>query len=395
MDLHLALIGLGGLLFVGLIADEVGRRTRLPRVSLLVLCGVIAGPAGLDVIPAALSSWYEFLATIALTMVAFLLGGTLSLKTLETHGRAILAVSVAIVVLTALVTAGGLYAFGVPVAVCLLLAGIATATDPAAVNDVVMQTGAGGSFTDTLRGVVAVDDAWGIVAFSLLLVIAKALAGDGGLHVVAVGAWELFGAVALGVLIGLPAAYLTGRLQSGQPSQSEALGVVFLCAGLAQWLHVSFLMTGIVAGLTVANLARHHDRPFHEIEHVEWPFMVLFFVLAGATFDPASMMAVGWIGAGFMAFRMLSRIVGGWVGGRAAGMPQQQYRWIGLALTPQAGVALGMALVAGNHFPEWRELLVGLTIGTTLVFELAGPLLTALALRQVGEAGQRHHSDRA
>ncbi len=386
MESHLALLGLGGLLLLGLVADEFGRRTRLPRVSLLVLCGVVAGPAGFDVIPQALAAWYDFLATVALTMVAFLLGGTMSRQALRDHGRAIITVSLTIVALTVVVTAGGLYVFGVPVVLCLLLAGIATATDPAAVNDVVEQSGAKGSFTDTVRGIVAVDDAWGIIAFSLLLVLAKTMAGDAAWQVIATGGWELFGAIAVGLVIGLPAAYLTGRLQAGKPSQSEALGIVFLCAGLSLWLHVSFLLAGIVAGLAVANLARHHDRPFHEIEHVEWPFMVLFFVLAGATFDPGSLAAVGWIGAGFIGLRMLSRVAGGWAGARAAGMPAVQRRWVGLALTPQAGVALGMALVAGNHFPEWRETLIALTIATTLVFELAGPLLTLVAVRRVGEA---------
>jgi Kef-type K+ transport system membrane component KefB len=385
MENHFALIALGGLLLAGLVADELGRRTRLPRVSLLVLCGVIAGPSGADLIPAALTAWYEFLATIALTMVAFLLGGTLSRKTLSEHGKAILLISAAVVIATIIIMSAGLALIGAPLVLCLLLAGIATATDPAAINDVVAQTGAKGPFSDILKGVVAVDDAWGIVAFSLLLVVAKAIAGDGALQALIHGLRELVGAIALGTVIGLPAAYLTGRLQPGEPTQAEALGIVFICAGLAVWLNVSFLLAGIVTGAIIANLARHHDRPFHEIEHVEWPFMVLFFVLAGATFDAAGVALIGWLGAAFFALRIAARIAGGWLGAASAGTPETYRRWIGLALTPQAGVAVGMALVAGNHFPELRETLIAITITTTLAFELAGPLLCLLALRKIGE----------
>ena len=285
MALHFALLALGGLLLAGLVADELGRRTRLPRVTLLILFGLAAGPAGLDLLPEGLGEWYEFVASIALTMVAFLLGGTLSVANLRGQGVEILTVSVSTVAVTALLVAAGLMLIGVEFAAALLLAGVATATDPAATRDVVRQTGARGRFTDTLLGVVAVDDAWGLIFFSILLVAAKAYAGHGVAEALGHGAWELGGAVAVGAAVGLPAAFLTGRLREGEPMQSEALGVVFLCAGLALWLEVSFLLAGMVAGALVVNFAAHHNRAFHEIEHIEWPFMVLFFVLAGASLD--------------------------------------------------------------------------------------------------------------
>jgi len=271
----------------------------------------------------------------------------------------------------------------------LLLAGIATATAPAATQDVVQQTRAGGPFTDTLLGVVAVDDAWGLIVFSLLLLTAKAIVGDGGIEILQHGLWEIVGAVAVGTAIGLPAAFLTGRLHAGEPIQSEALGVVFLCAGLAIWLEVSFLLAGMTAGALVVNLAKHHTRPFHEIEHIEWPFMVLFFVLAGASLNLGSLPEIGVVGVAYLVLRTFSRVVGGWVGGVLANAPLLHRRWIGFALVPQAGVALGMALVAANHFPDLGKALLAATISTTIVFELFGPILTQAALRRVGEADQQ------
>jgi hypothetical protein len=86
---------------------------------------------------------------------------------------------------------------------------------------------------------------------------------------------------ALGISIGIPAGYLSGRLRSGDPTLSEALGIVFLTAGSALWLDVSFLLTGIACGATVS-IPDVTTKPFHEIEHIEWPFMIFFFVLAGA-----------------------------------------------------------------------------------------------------------------
>ena len=72
-----------------------------------------------------------------------------------------------------------------------------------------------------------------------------------------------------------------------------------------------------------------------------------------------------------------------------AGIPDDQRRWIGLALTPQAGVALGMALVAADHFPDLGKTLLAATVSTTIVFELFGPLFTQAALRNVGEADRK------
>ena len=120
--------------------------------------------------------------------------------------------------------------------------------------------------------------------FSLTLAVIEATTGTGsGGNELWVGIREIGGALLLGVGIGIPTAYLTGRLDPGGPTLAEALGVVFLCGGLALWPHVSFLLAAMALGATVASLARHHRRPFHAIEGIEWPFMILFFLLAGAS----------------------------------------------------------------------------------------------------------------
>ena len=388
MEEYQIFLAIGVALLCGLLADELGRRTPLPRVTVLILLGVLAGESFLGIVPSGLNELYDFLAAIALTMVAFLLGGRLSLGTLNGHGKEILLVSLSVVSITVLLVGVGLVLLGVPFEMAIVLAGIATATAPAATQDVVKQTGAKGPFTDTLLGIVAIDDAWGLMLFSFLLVAAAGTSGQVTPEVWYGGLRDIGVAVAVGVGIGLPAAHLTGRLKDGEPIQSEALGVVFLCAGTALWLEVSFLLAGIAAGATVVNVARHHARPFHEIEHVEWPFMVLFFVLAGATLNLGSLQAIGWMGASYMVLRMVARYAGGWLGSSMAGSAQLTRHWIGLALVPQAGVALGMALVAGEHLPQYRESLLAIAVGTTVLFEIVGPVLTRVALKKVGESNR-------
>jgi Kef-type K+ transport system membrane component KefB len=316
-------------------------------------------------------------------MIAFVLGGGLTPGRLRARGRAILVVSGMVALASLAAVGAGLWAAGLPVALAALLGGIATATDPAAVTDVVREEGARGRFPDLLLGTVAVDDAWGLILFSLVLAGLSAAAGLGAGEAMLTGLHEIGGAVAVGLGIGLPAAALTGRIRPGAPTQAEGLGVVFLCAGLAALFEVSVLLAGMIAGAAVSNLARHHTRPLHEIERVQWPFLVLFFLLAGASVELSGVAAALLPFALFLALRALGRLAGGWLGGRLSGLPAAERQWLGPALLPQAGVAVGMALVAAEHFPEHRDTLVAVAVASTVVFEVVGPVLTRLALRRV------------
>jgi Kef-type K+ transport system membrane component KefB len=270
---------------------------------------------------------------------------------------------------------------GVDPGLALVLGAIATATAPAAMTDVIRQSGINNSFTDTLKGIVGIDDAWGLVVFSLVIVFAGQ---SDGLASVALGVTrDLGGGVLLGIGIGSIAALLTGRLKPGEPMQAEAFGIVFLTAGASLALDVSFLVSGMAAGAIIANFASHHDRAFHEIENIQWPFMVLFFLLGGATLELDAIAALGWIGFLYVLLRALSRILGGYVGARLVDAPPLCRWWYGPALLPQAGVAIGMALVAGEKFPQWSATIMALTIAATVFFELLGPPITLIAIRRV------------
>jgi Kef-type K+ transport system membrane component KefB len=379
------LLTIGGLMALGLATEALGRMTRLPRVTLLVLFGVLVGPAALDLLPVDIDRWYDLTADVALLMVGFLLGGKLSADFLRETGDRVMTVSIFEVLAAAAAVFAGLWALGVDPAMALLLAGMAPASAPAAIKSVVEEAEAKGRFTDVLLGIVAIDDAWGLIAFSVLLAVAQTLDGGGVFAALAYGGWELGGAVVAGLALGVPAAILTGRIWPGEATRIEALGIVFLTGGLALWMEVSFLLAAMVAGAVVVNFAAHHDRPFRAIENFDWPFMVLFFVLAGASLEVSEVSAIGVVGLAYIALRLGGLAAGGWLGARVCQAERSHGRWIGIAITPQAGVALGMALVAGSRFPDIKDQLIAIIVGSTVIFEVAGPILTRLALRRVGE----------
>ncbi len=211
--------------------------------------------------------------------------------------------------MAAVLTGTGLAILGAPLEVALLLAGIAPATAPAATLDVVRELRARGKFTDTLLDIVAIDDAWGLMLFSLLLAVTHILSGQGEVTgILLTGLWEVGGAILLGLTMGFPMSFLTGRILPGEPTQAEALGWVLLCGGLAVWMEVSYILAAMVLGVVVANFATHHRRPFHAIEAIEWPFMILFFLLAGASLHTETLAQVGTLGVAYIVLRSLGLI---------------------------------------------------------------------------------------
>jgi Kef-type K+ transport system membrane component KefB len=376
------LFAIGGILLLGLATDFLGRRTFLPRVTLLLAFGIIIGDEVLGIIPTSVNSRFEMITVMALMMIGFLLGGKLTLKSIRNTGRQIAWISISAALGTTMVVTLALLAVGVPREIAILLGCIAAATAPAATVDTVLESGSNSLFSRLLLAIVAIDDVWALLLFSLGLSLTSLLSGTQGIFASLLDvSYEIGGALLLGSLIGLPAAYLTGRLKPGHPMLTEALGLVFICGGAAIWLDVSFLVATMAMGTVVTNLARHHEYPFHEIENIEWPFMVIFFMLAGASLDISMLAGLGMIGAIYLLSRATGKLLGAWIGARASHADKEVRRWMGLAMMPQAGVAIGMALLAASRFPEHRQTILSLVIGTTVFFELVGPVFTRMALR--------------
>ena len=172
----------------------------------------------------------------------------------------------------------------------LALGGIATATDPAATIDVIREVRASGPLTQMLKSVVAIDDAWGIIIFSLILLAASIFSGNGGSLIdILYSLLDIGGSLLLGIAVAIPMSLVIGRTREGEPTLVEAMGFVFICGGLALLLELSYLLACMSLGATFARKAKYISRPFHEIEEVSEPFMIMFFLLSGLNLDLASL----------------------------------------------------------------------------------------------------------
>ncbi len=387
MSQHLVLLVAGAALLLGFVAAELGRRAHVPRVTLLLLLGVACGSEGLDVVPHTAAEYFPLVTGVTLGLIGFLLGRHFEIGRLRVIGRSVLSVSLAGALLPALLVFLVALAVGAGAVTAALLAALAAATDPAATLDVVEEVGARGRTTETLLGVVAVDDAWAILLFGAMLTCAQLLSGDGAmggtlLH----GLWEIGGGVLLGLVAGVPMAFLTGRVRDGELTLVETLGFVLLTAGAAAAMEVSYLLACMTLGAVVENIASHHERAFHAIESISPPFLVVFFLLAGVGFHPSDLGGLGLLLLAYLGARTAGKVLGGHLGVKVAGGTGTSGH-VGWCLLPQGGLALGFALVAVERFPDQRAVLLPLMVAATAVFEIAGPVATRVALNRAGERG--------
>lgn len=385
-NISLVLLIIGLLLLTGYAAHAVGKRTHVPRVTLLLLLGIISGPYVFHLFPDAISKWFPLIAHMALAMVAFLLGERFYGKDLKTTGKSILTISIIESIFVALTVLILLLISGANIILALLLAGIAPATDPAATYDVAKESNSKGPLTDTLLGVVALDDAWGLIIFSIFLAFAGGLySGNFGFSELVAGCWEILGSVILGVALGFPMSWLTGRVRKGEPTLLEAAGFVFLCGGIALYFNLSYLLSCMILGVVVANKARHHKLPFREIKGISDPFLALFFFLAGYSFEIELLLVVGTIALAYILYRTIGKIVGGFLGGKLSNTPDFINKGIGFCLIPQAGVAVAMSLVVLGRYPDLGNKVLSIVIASTITFEIIGPVITMWQLRKAHE----------
>jgi Kef-type K+ transport system membrane component KefB len=381
MHMDLELFTIGVIFFAGLSADLIGSRTAIPRVTFLIVIGVVLGPFVTNLIAQEfIDRWFDGITMIALSMIGFLLGEQFTLKNFKSSARRVMFIALGKVLLAFILISITMLLMNLPIEISLLIASIASATAPTAIYEVVHELKIDNKFSKTLLSIVALDDVLALFLFSIVLSLVGAHSQE--LSPLILALKEISLSLVLGFGVGFFISRLTGRVGAGEPSMIEALGSIFLITGLALYFEVSSILAAMAMGSSVATFAKHHNRPFHEIENIEWIFMVLFFILAGATLELESILNIGYIGIVYIVVRILGFYIGATLGAKLGKSSKEIQKYIGLSLIPQAGVAIGMALMASHVFPQYSTIILPLILGTTVIFELIGPIVVRWTLIQ-------------
>lgn len=394
------ILTIGAIVVAGLAGGLAAEKAKLPRISGYIVVGILLGHAVFNLVsPEAVES-LDPVTEIALGVIAFLIGGSLKVESLRGLGTSVtwitLLQSLGAWFLVALVLAlvGPLIIPGetfwqVYFPMAFIVGAISCATAPAATMAIISEYRAKGPMTTTLLAVVALDDAVAVVAFAIARSVSQPLVNPAAhtplSRLLGIPLLGIVEALALGVAFGVALVYADRLLKSHRLLLVAVLGAVMLCAGIAIRLDLSLILANMAAGFVVTNKARGEE-PFLVVEEIEDILYVMFFVLAGLHFDLSMLKIAGLLALSIVIARYAGKYAGAWIGATISHAPEAVRRYLGLALLPQAGVAVGLVLLAEKTSPVFGAAMLGGVLASVIVNELITPPLTKYALFKAGEA---------
>ena len=385
------ILSLGLLVIAGFIFGRIFNKMGLPSVTGYIVSGIVMGPYGLNIIHKGILSGSDFVSSVALSFIAYTLGKSFTLKSMRKIGKSVFAISIGEVVVSFLVVTLALkFILHQPLYLSIVIGAIAPATAPAAVVMVVREYKAKGPLTDTLLGVVAIDDAWGIMLFAFSIALARSLAMSKGIvfssvfHQMSHAFLEVVGSLGIGFVVGYIFSKLFKYFKTPTHTLIGIIGIILLTGGICEELKFSILLSNMMLGTTIANTIKPSTRAFDILEGFDPPLYLLFFVLAGASLEVTNLKALGLIGLVYVLTRLPGEMLGAYIGARISKAPPNVRKYLGLGLAPQAGVAIGLAIISKIYLPE-GDLILSTIIVTTVIYELIGPPLVKLALRKAKE----------
>lgn len=377
------ILSLAVMLFSGFLMTRLTKLAHLPNVTGYILAGVLIGPCVLNLIPETVQNGMDFVTDVALAFIAFGVGKYFKLGRLRKNGRSVLILTVFESLIAALLVFLVMaFVFRLPIPFSLLLGAIGSATAPASTIMTIRQYKAKGQFVDILLQIVALDDAVALLAFSVCAAIAQAMEGGGGISPKAVLLpilWNLL-ALAAGVLAGFLLHKLIGENRSSQHRLVLVTALLLSITGFCTALDISPLLACMVMGAVYINVSGN-KKVFKQVNGFTPPIQLLFFVLSGMRMDLTALKAAGLIGVVYFLVRIIGKYAGAWLGAVLGKASVPIRRYLGLALIPQAGVSIGLALLGQRILPaESGALLSTIILSSGVLYEMIGPACAKAAI---------------
>ncbi len=387
------LTSLGLILLLALLAGHVVKFVHIPEVTGYILAGVFLGPSVLGWVTQENLTALEILSEVALGLMLFSIGTVFELGRLRRTGRQFLIVTLVESILAATIVTVGMLAFGQPWQVAFLLGSVAIATAPASTLMVIRETDSSGPLTDILLGIIAINNVFCIVAYSLVasaIDLTAALGSSNLAHSVYASlfplVWQLVGSVALGYIVGVMLSTWSSQVTETGEMLILLAGSILLCVGAARMMDLSTLIASMAVGATMVNLSKGSRRLFDTLSGTDPPFYAIFFVLAGADLDLTLVQSLGWLGVVYVLGRALGKFVGARVAARRLRLPPAVQSYLGFALLAQAGLAVGLTISIERRFEDYAPIVSAIVLASVAIYEMFGPISARYALIQSGEA---------
>ena len=390
-----------GIIFVlGTLSAWISPKLGLPRVVGYLLLGLIIGPEILGLIPSEFVRDTHILTDLALSVIAVLVGASIKPSNINGSAKEIINITIFQSVVTfVLVVTGFLlmkdfleFSTHEIILLSLLLGGIATATAPATPLAIVHELRSKGKFTSTLLAIVAADDAVALIIFTLALTAGTTFSGSVSfdwINLLNAGFIVLFSAI-LGLISAL---IITGMEkifthQKGMETIST-LGMIFIVYSLSEHWKLEPLLSSMIMGIVLANTSKGFDIVEEEIDaHLAEMIFMLFFIISAMYLKIDAIFSLPYVIELYVVLRLFGKIIGSYLGAVVSKSSSIVKKYMGIALVPQAGVAIGLALSIQSHegLGSIAPIVLNIVIATTLIHELIGPFMTKYAIEKSGES---------
>jgi len=394
---------IGGLLLI--VAFLIGKLTHWLKITAVVgylLTGIVLGPEVIGVVDFT-PHQIETITWFGLGFVGFNIGGKLPISLLRKSGKKVMLIMAGGMIAPFVLVMIGVTIFKADISLGLLFGALACSSAPAGVLAVIYEYGARGKLTDTIITVVGLDDVFGVAIFAITLAGVSTLIGgtnDFLTFSTLMGPLkEIVGGLLLGVVLGGILAFAVKKMHHRIELFVIAIGLILSCVGLSVLPRLGFsvILATIAMGMTFVNIIPHESRiVFKDLDRVALPVFMVFFVTAGMELKLDMLLGIGsiFLVLLYVLLRSAGKITGPMICARISKADKNIERYLGLGILPQAGVALGLALLASHKLeqlghPETAQLVITTIAATTIIFEIIGPIGARFALIRSGEATKK------
>ncbi|ETP71529.1 Kef-type K+ transport system, membrane component [Lachnospiraceae bacterium JC7] len=386
------IIALSLMLATGFLMTRITKRLHLPNVTAYIVGGILIGPYVLNLVPDRILKGTGFLPDIALAFIAFSTGEFFEIEKLRKNGNKVVTITVMESMLAAVfIFILTFFILKLDLAFSVVLAALATATAPASTIMTIRQTGAKGDFVETLLQVVALDDVVGLVLYSVAISVADASLSGDGFHMsnVMVPILQNLAMLFLGAVFGLLMKLNIANRQKSDNRLIISIAFLFGFCGICAAAGISPLLGCMMMGTVYINTSGD-SLLFKQLNYFTPPILLLFFVRSGVSFDLGALVgssgSIGSaplivIGVFYFLIRIAGKYVGAFLGCQMVGKDRKVRDYLGLALIPQAGVAIGLAALGARTLGgEMGRGLETIILSSSVLYELIGPGCAKLSL---------------
>ena len=388
----------GIIMVLGSFMKAFSQKAKILNVVGYLILGIIIGPEVLNIVPQHFIDDSHVITDLSLSLISVLVGANLKYNVIKSVWRQITIISIFEAIFTFIFISISFYLLfdlldfklknEYRLIIAILFGGLASATAPATILAIIHELKIKNSFSSFLLGVVAMDNALSLIQFSFIIIVTSAIINSGSCSYIT--SLMIIPTVILTILVGVGGAIISEIIDrifkdNSSIKTTSTLGMIFLVFTLSKHWGLEPLLSSLVMGIVMSNLSNEFYLVKEEFDyHLKDIIFLLFFTISAMHLNIHFLTTMPIVIILYIIFRILGKIIGVWVGAKVSGANGIIKRYLGIALFPQAGIAIGLALSLQNEtgFEVIAPIILNVIIATTMVHEFIGPLLTKFVLKK-------------